>query len=311
MPVPSLFGFALAMGAALAGTAGPPPRAERPPVEKIVFGGRDATKADLIGNSVVGVVVPDKDKYDVCTGVLIAPKVVLTAGHCMTGEIKKIFVVFSRVLMHPPKSKRRALAAFAVPGGSEPRMSRTKANQDIALIGLDRPAPSPATPLPVSLIPLEPHAEGVMVGGFGVTRYIHAKGRETGNAGLALRLSAADILDWSDVITLDQRKSGACKGDSGGPVYKVIDGRPVLLGTVMRLQFLTDSKDGCRDVGLASPTANWVTWIDLTMARWGLAPIQTVDPPDAHGPPSVRSFGRIGRRDSTVAVPAARAADGP
>jgi V8-like Glu-specific endopeptidase len=261
-----------------------------PLAERVVFGGRNVTRNDDIAKSVVGVAVPDGKMFDLCTGVLVAPRVVLTAGHCMIGKTDKAVVIFRRSLLNAPQSAFRVVEKYAVPSGFDADVADGSDPNDVAVILLDRPAPSTAVPLPVSLIPVPPLAKGVMLAGYGAAKYDQKKDRISGNAGFALRTAAAEIVDWSALITLDQSKSGVCRGDSGGPIYAEVGDRLALIATITGVVYPADATEACRSAGRAAVTANWVSWINLRLARWGLPPIQTIEPPFDLGIPPAGTF---------------------
>jgi V8-like Glu-specific endopeptidase len=284
----SLLGFlAGAIGLALAQQPSP---ALRPPVEPVVFGGRNVTRSDDIAKSVVGVAVPDGKMFDLCTGVLVGPRVVLTAGHCMIGKTDKAVVIFRRSLLNAPQSAFRIVEKYAVPSGFDADVADGSDPNDLALVLLDRPAPPSAVPLPVSLIPVAPLAKGVMLAGYGAAKYDQKKDRISGNAGFALRTAAAEIVDWSALITLDQSKSGVCRGDSGGPIYAEVGDRLALIATITGVVYPADAAEACRSAGRAAVTANWVSWINLRLARWGLPPVQTIEPPFDLGIPPIGTY---------------------
>jgi V8-like Glu-specific endopeptidase len=286
----SLVGSLLAtLGLALAQS---PDLGALPPAEPIVFGGRNVTGNDEIAKSVVGIAIPVGKKFDLCTGVLIAPRVVLTAGHCMIGQTENAVVIFRRTLLNAPESAFRVVARYSVPEGFDADVADGGDPDDIALVLLDRPAPPSAAPLPVSLIPVAPLTKGVMLAGYGAAKYDQKKDRISGNAGLVLRTAVAEIVDWADFVTLDQRKAGFCRGDSGGPVYAEVGGRLALIATITGVLYPADSTEACRSNGRAAVTANWVSWINLSLTHWGLPPIQTIEPPLDLGIPASATFAR-------------------
>jgi secreted trypsin-like serine protease len=155
-----------------------------------------------------------------CTGVVIAPDLVLTAAHCLIHG-GRVFVVSLDPSLSP---RRHNVSAMAVhPSFVAQRSPRTQPGTDLAMIRLAKPLPADMTPVRMGGGMWT--GESLAVAGFGV-------GRE-GAAATARILRAADLVGGGDagapngvVIAFDARTeartsgAGACRGDSGGPVLR-------------------------------------------------------------------------------------------
>ena len=148
----------------------------------------------------------------VCSAVIVAPDVILTAAHCVTGADQHR-VHFrdgggEPVLIVP--------AAKAVhPGYDAKAIEKRTRSIDLALLRL--PAPLPA-PFQSATLGMGRPAKGdaVTVAGWGLSREGEAKTTGTFRAAsLAVNepYGPSEILLW-----LDGKGAGACQGDSGGPI---------------------------------------------------------------------------------------------
>jgi hypothetical protein len=196
-----------------------------------------------------------------CTGVVIAPTVVLTAAHCVStpqstriyfkaGEAP-VFMEIAAATVHPqyraqaPRTRERSI--------------------DIALIRVTSPLPSRFKP-----IALDVRAPGVGdaygLSGFGVTREGHG---ETGG-----------LLRWGEVTTQAPLSAillwaqdsagkgfGACEGDSGGPVFALDTGALVAITSWSE----GEGKARCGKLTQAALVAPQRAWMDGALKAWGLA----------------------------------------
>jgi MYXO-CTERM domain-containing protein len=145
-----------------------------------------------------------------CTGTLIAPRVVLTANHCLQG-VSAVEVYFG----NDPQSS----SGTWIPSVNLRRHPAT----DIAVIGLARDAPT--EPIALYRDPITPADVGrqTLIVGFG----------ETGGAGAAgiKREGVTPIHSLqSDVVFVGQTGSKTCYGDSGGPTFLDDRGERFLIG---------------------------------------------------------------------------------
>lgn len=143
-----------------------------------------------------------------CTGTLVAPRVVVTAAHCLGFDPPNAYdVVFGA-------SATAGSTAIRVVGGrAHPDFdSETHAN-DIAVLILESDAPAGITPIPMRTTPL-PDLTGMMVRmvGYGLTE---SQGTVTGER----MTGTAMVTEVSvDDIRMAPAPAMSCHGDSGGPV---------------------------------------------------------------------------------------------
>ena len=200
-------------------------------------------------------------EHSLCTGVAIAPDLVLTAAHCVLTNGK--YRLLSLDGRRPPVRE----VASVVP---HPQFSPATDTPDLALVKLA------ATPGP-KLVPAAfsdrraPPSVGdrFIVAGFGVA----VQGdRKTAGRLRAATLVATQRPNAQQVSLVDPRKLGesaglgVCNGDSGGPVFDEQD--RALVG-IVSWSSRTDGEPVCGFVSGVIPLARYRYWILETAAKLG------------------------------------------
>jgi len=155
----------------------------------------------------------------VCTATLVAPRVLLTAAHCLPdGAMPQAFFGES------PQAGGTSLALLDTI--RHPEFDATTLTNDVALALLSDAAPSGATPWPLPAAPLGASAVGLPLRlvGFGRTgpNDMTAPQKRQGTAVVA-SLSSQEL-------TFTPSPSQTCSGDSGGPAFATLDGVEVVVG---------------------------------------------------------------------------------
>jgi secreted trypsin-like serine protease len=234
----ALLGLCLAASA----TASSSPRAHAS-----VIGGRSATNAEfpslvyLEGESATG-------RYS-CSGSVVAPRVVLTAGHCVediaSGEITPaaniaVATGIDNLENIPPGNISRVSQAVVFPG-----FDPGKLTGDAGLLVLTAPTSAPPIPLAGAAdAGLLAAGTKVTMVGWGLTKprareipHQLQQGRTTMQSSKSCRKRTRQYYpDYSPsqqlcTLSVPKLKSGICSGDSGGPAIAArADGSAVQLG---------------------------------------------------------------------------------
>lgn len=247
-----------------------------------IVGGQDADIANWpFVAAIVRSDVADGFQAQFCGGSLVAPRVVLTAAHCVDG--RDVDVLLGRTQLTGVGGERIPVVAQLRAPGYDPQTNRP----DLALLVLERPA----TATPIALAGEAP-APGtpVEVAGWGLVAQTP-------------RELSADILQQAAVRVVSPRRCAAaygsfvfaaaqmicagtpgagvpdsCNGDSGGPLVTRTPAGPLLVGTVSFGSKVCGHPDA--PAVYASIAANR-SWLDAQLARIaaGEVPSDPVEPP--------------------------------
>jgi secreted trypsin-like serine protease len=195
----------------------------------------------------------------VCSGTVLSPTVVITAGHCVTGAGQ--YAVAYRESGSAVIQEVRQVARH--PGFRQ----GSAVSIDMALVRLKTPLPSR-----FSAVALDDTADDDVVGsrqtvaGFGL-----ARDGDEASAGV-LRSASVTILPrfYPRFMRLGRLDGSfrVCKGDSGGPVFS--DGLTgITLTAVIHASERSRGSRQCGETAQAVRIAPQRDWIDGVRARWG------------------------------------------
>ena len=196
-----------------------------------------------------------------CSGIVLAPRIVLTAAHCLRAAAdmvvhyhdengQPVLVVVAATAAHP---MYRADA-----------IKRRVVSIDVGLVETATPLPASFRAAALAEGDAPAVGEAITVAGYGIGREGVAKsGGTLRAAALRVREPASNILLWA--ADPDESGAGACSGDSGAPIFAA-DGK-----TVAAIVAWTSGPKGhkCGDVTQGPLLAPLRGWIDETIARWG------------------------------------------
>jgi S1-C subfamily serine protease len=199
--------------------------------------------------------------HSLCSGVAIAPDLVLTAAHCVLSSGKYRLLAFDG---------RRAVVKDVASVAPHPQFSLRADAPDLALVKLAPPPAADLAPATFSDRRAPPSVgDRFIVAGFGVG--VQGDGKTAGKL-RAVTLVATDRPSSQQLSLIDPRKLGdaagfgVCNGDSGGPVF---DERDRALVGIVSWSGRTDGEPVCGFVTGVIPLARYRYWILETAARLG------------------------------------------
>jgi secreted trypsin-like serine protease len=194
----------------------------------------------------------------VCSGVVLSPRIILTAAHCVK-PATYIGVLVSPNSQEPIFAQSVSVHPRYVAGAERKRV----VSIDLAMIRLEKSLPPQFRPVALETNPLVRLDQEFSIAGFGLREENGASATELRHGRLVTRSPLSNILLWAT----DPNRSGfgACTGDSGGPIFDA---------GVTKLVAITVWSAGagvrkCGDLTQGVLVAPQRAWIDKIMQQWG------------------------------------------
>lgn len=193
-----------------------------------------------------------------CTGVVVAPSVLLTAAHCVQPAADYAVVVFEAGTPRLIPITRIALHPRFEANSFETR----RPTPDLALVRLASALPAAFRPARLSSeIALPARRTGFTLAGFGVTR--DGDGASAGTL-RTVNLPSIGTTGGIMIRLSDGAAKGGCTGDSGGPVF--LDGT---VAGIIGWSTAAGGARGCGGVTGATLVGPQRAWIDATARSMG------------------------------------------
>lgn len=197
-----------------------------------IYGGERVRGGE--GDSIVFFETRDGNDHGACSGVLIAPRLVLSAGHCaVTPEGRRRRI--RRVRIGVARGTVQNVRVERVVAHPDFDAAHPERGNDLALLHLREDAR--ATPIPFVTTAEDEASRHVRVLGFGMTSprpqrnpRLHAAALEHLSPFHCFSGPVARMAETRGCAASPQ--SGVCPGDSGGPILAQVDGTTKLLGIV-------------------------------------------------------------------------------
>jgi hypothetical protein len=206
---------------------------------------------------------------NVCSGIVVATDVVLTAAHCVTNAAQH------RVHYKDADGEPVLIAPTAIvvhPGFDKGAIEGRRRSVDLALVRLPQPLPASFATVPLSATAMPPPSGSVItLGGYGVAGEGDPRSSgtfRTATLAVVQPYGPGTILVWAVDPTGQGRRpgAGACQGDSGGPLM-ADDGAVVAVSTWST----GPAKKHCGLLTQGVLVAPQRAWLDRTLAAWGRA----------------------------------------
>ena len=204
-------------------------------------------------------VVEFTTNYGLCTGTLIAPRVVMTAAHCVADSIEAGTTDRGQVSFGDGKNGFVATIPVIDMAMHRQYVPPAFTQWDIAAVRLADDAPVGVIPIPPNLTALDDSNIGmpVRVVGFGVTDGANQTGAGVKRV-VNLTLDGVDYFH----ITVGDASHNSCQGDSGGPTLADLGQGEVVIGVT------SFGSNQCMDPSSMTRVDSLQSWLLQVVDAW-------------------------------------------
>jgi hypothetical protein len=236
------------------------------PAHADIVGGDEVQSPDPIAHSTAALYEPSPDGHGgaLCTASLISNDTAVTAAHCIDPHGIKPVLIFGRDV-RAPESEKRQVSNAVVNAKWTAHQGRGMDQGDIAMVRFPGGLPPGYQPAPMipSAASIRKGEEAVLAG-YGIT---DARTRAGAGVLRKTRVRVEQDRPGKTEMILDQSHGhGACHGDSGGPAYVRVGGRPVLAGVTNR-SYPDSGPDNCAGRVVYTKISAYRPWMKKADAR--------------------------------------------
>lgn len=230
-----------------------------------IVNGKKVKNADAETKDVLFILTHDEEtgELQTCTASAIAPKVLITAAHCIGSVKNKTNVYFSRSAycesgFNSEKQKKEVVRTILHPDYSMLDDDRTRSQNDLALIILAERIPNDYKIHSIATLN-EGKNRDIEFLGYGVSQF-------NKDDALILRkitVDSSNIEIDNHHIYVHQKNGGICSGDSGGPGFVQVQNKKKILSInsmVLRPPG-SNEDDFCQYEALLTPLEPHLDWI--------------------------------------------------
>jgi secreted trypsin-like serine protease len=213
-----------------------------------IFGGELVTEKQKVSRHVVGIKIHDPHgQNQICSGLILSPKTILTAGHCANFEASQIEIIFGRDLddVKATSVRQRVSRVDLHPQYLERRQEIydqklwDEVNQfDAAVLHLNEAITSPFKPIKWNFDKVRSdEPKSLQLAGFGAEFFDQLTSEQKGKS----QLKSVDVetkpSQQENIIYFDQTQGkGSCVGDSGGPSFYEKNKRIYFVGLLVSVR---------------------------------------------------------------------------
>lgn len=205
------------------------PQVAGPSAQASIVGGEPAVAGQFPSLAFIADFPPDSESVTACTGTVLTPRVILTAAHCTFDEETKApedpagyVVATGTVNWTLPEGRQLSRVTRLIPYPKWATGTGRDGFGDAALLALETPTTAPPVPIatPANRRLIKIGTRGV-IAGWGNTTFEQKEFTEA--LMWAHTTIGSDRCEglWGRLCAIDfpEGRSGACHGDSGGPLF--------------------------------------------------------------------------------------------